>query len=51
MAYVYKYNVLEGIKDNGKFLLNTIWSPEELEEKLPAEMKRFKYKKWYATKT
>ena len=40
-SYVYKYNVLEGLKKNGKFLLNTIWTPEELNEKLPASMKRF----------
>jgi len=40
-AYVYKYNILEGLKKNGKFLLNTIWSEEELDEKLPAKMKRF----------
>ena len=40
-AYVYKYDVLEGLKKNGKFLLNTIWSPEELENKLPATMKRY----------
>ena len=40
-AYVYKYNVLEGLKKNGKFLLNTIWSEEELDKKFPAEMKKF----------
>lgn len=40
-AYVYKYDVLEGLKKGGKFLLNTVWSPEELNEKLPASMKRF----------
>ena len=40
-AYVYKYDVLEGLKKNGKFLLNTIWSPEEVNEKLPASMKKF----------
>ncbi|QAT40567.1 pyruvate:ferredoxin (flavodoxin) oxidoreductase [Clostridium sp. JN-9] len=40
-SYVYKYNVLEGLKKNGKFLLNTIWSPEEVEEKLPASYKRY----------
>lgn len=40
-AYVYKYNVLDGLKKNGKFLLNTIWSPEEVDEKLPASMKKF----------
>lgn len=40
-SYVHKYNVLEGLKAKGKFLLNTIWSPEELNEKLPASYKRF----------
>ena len=40
-AYVYKYDVLEGLKNNGKFLLNTIWTPEEVNEKLPASMKRY----------
>ena len=39
-SYVYKYNVLDGIKKNGKFLLNTIWTAEELDEKLPANMKK-----------
>ncbi|MGL5244258.1 MAG: pyruvate:ferredoxin (flavodoxin) oxidoreductase [Sarcina sp.] len=40
-SYVYKYFVLEGLKKNGKFLLNTIWTPEELDEKLPASYKKF----------
>ncbi|MGV2644949.1 pyruvate:ferredoxin (flavodoxin) oxidoreductase, partial [Clostridium perfringens] len=40
-GYVYKYDVLEGLKKNGKFLLNTIWTPEEVNEKLPASMKRY----------
>ena len=40
-AYVYKYNVLDGLKPNCSFLLNTIWTPEELDEKLPASYKRF----------
>ncbi|WP_244834778.1 pyruvate:ferredoxin (flavodoxin) oxidoreductase [Clostridium sp. BJN0001] len=40
-AYLYKYNVLEGLKKGSTFLLNTIWSPEEVEEKLPASYKRF----------
>jgi pyruvate-ferredoxin/flavodoxin oxidoreductase len=39
-SYVDKYNVLEGLKKGGTFLLNCIWSPEELDEKLPAAMKR-----------
>ncbi|MBD7914164.1 pyruvate:ferredoxin (flavodoxin) oxidoreductase [Clostridium sp. Sa3CUN1] len=40
-AYVYKYDVLEGLKNGGKFLLNTIWTPEEVNEKLPASMKKY----------
>lgn len=40
-AYVFKYDVLEGLKKNAKFLLNTIWTKEELKEKLPANMKRY----------
>lgn len=40
-SYVHKYNVLDGLKPNATFLLNTIWSPEELEDKLPADYKRF----------
>jgi pyruvate-ferredoxin/flavodoxin oxidoreductase len=38
--YVQIYDVLEGIKDGGTFLLNSPWSKEELEEELPASMKR-----------
>ncbi|MBZ4687602.1 MAG: pyruvate flavodoxin/ferredoxin oxidoreductase domain protein [Clostridiales bacterium] len=40
-SYVDKYDLLKGLKDGGTFLLNCIWSPEELEEKLPADMKRY----------
>ncbi|OPJ60854.1 pyruvate:ferredoxin (flavodoxin) oxidoreductase [Clostridium oryzae] len=40
-SYIHKYNVLDGLKPGSTFLLNTIWSPEELEEKLPAAYKRF----------
>ena len=40
-SYVHKYNVLDGLKPGSTFLLNTIWSPEELEEKLPGSYKRF----------
>ncbi|MBL4932507.1 pyruvate:ferredoxin (flavodoxin) oxidoreductase [Clostridium paridis] len=40
-SYVHKYNVLDGLKPGSTFLLNTIWTPEELEEKLPASYKRF----------
>ena len=40
-SYIHKYNVLDGLKPGSTFLLNTIWSPEDLEEKLPASYKRF----------
>ncbi|MDR1539031.1 MAG: pyruvate:ferredoxin (flavodoxin) oxidoreductase [Clostridiales bacterium] len=40
-SYVDKYDLLSDLKDGGIFLLNCIWSPEELNEKLPAEMKRY----------
>ncbi|OOM77899.1 pyruvate-flavodoxin oxidoreductase [Clostridium puniceum] len=40
-SYIHKYNVLDGLKPNSTFLLNTIWSPEDLEEKLPASYKQF----------
>ena len=39
-SYVYGYDLLRGIKKGGTFLLNTVWKPEELEEKLPAQLKR-----------
>ncbi len=40
-SYVHKYNVLDGLKPGATFLLNTIWSPEELNEKLPSAYKKF----------
>ncbi len=40
-SYVDKYDMLSDLKDGGTFLLNCIWSEEELNEKLPAEMKKY----------
>jgi pyruvate-ferredoxin/flavodoxin oxidoreductase len=40
-AYVNMYDVTAGLKPGGTFLLNTVWNAEELEEKLPAAMKRY----------
>lgn len=40
-AYINQYDVLEGLKPGGIFLLNCPWNQEELEEKLPAKMKRY----------
>ena len=40
-AYLTQYDVLEGLKKGGTFLLNCVWSPEELEEHLPANVKKY----------
>jgi len=40
-SYVHQYNVLEGLKDGGTFLLNCTWTEEELDEHLPASVKRY----------
>ncbi len=40
-SYVYQYDLLSGLKNNGTFLLNCIWDEKELEENLPASMKRY----------
>ena len=39
-SYVDIYDLLEGIKDGGTFVLNSAWSTEEMEEKLPAAMRQ-----------
>ena len=40
-SYVHQYSVLDGLKDGGTFLLNTTWSVDELEERLPGNVKRY----------
>lgn len=40
-AYVTQYDLLKGLKKGGTFLLNCKWSVEEVEEKLPASMKKY----------
>ena len=39
-TYVNKYDTTEDLKDGGIYLLNCPWSVEELEDRLPAKMKR-----------
>ncbi len=39
-AYLDKYDMTSNLKEGGSFLLNTIWSDEELESHLPANVKR-----------
>ncbi len=40
-SYVYSYNLLQGLKKGGKFLLNTQWTEKDLEDRLPADLKRY----------
>ncbi|MFO8234783.1 MAG: pyruvate:ferredoxin (flavodoxin) oxidoreductase [Bacteroidales bacterium] len=39
-AYLQKYDMLNGIKKGGVFLLNSIWDKEETKEKLPDKFKK-----------
>ena len=40
-AYLHMYDVTRGLRDNGTFLLNTIWSGEELAKNLPNKVKKY----------
>ena len=39
-AFVDQYELLEGVREGGSFLLNSPWSAKEMEEKLPDPLKR-----------
>ncbi len=39
-SYLNKYDVLKGIKKNGTFLLNSLWSVEETLERIPDHVKQ-----------
>ncbi|WP_215492402.1 pyruvate:ferredoxin (flavodoxin) oxidoreductase [Fenollaria sporofastidiosus] len=39
-SYIHLYDLLDGLKDGGTFLLNCIWDEKELEENLPNKLKR-----------
>ncbi len=39
-SYLYKYDMLEGIKDGGSFLLNCTWDEEETKKRLPDSYKK-----------
>jgi pyruvate-ferredoxin/flavodoxin oxidoreductase len=39
-AFVTQYEILEGIREGGSFLLNSPWTLKEMETKLPDHMKR-----------
>ncbi len=40
-SYIFRYDVLEGLKENGTFLLNSSMSEEKLMERMPSAMKRY----------
>ncbi|MDO5331275.1 MAG: pyruvate:ferredoxin (flavodoxin) oxidoreductase, partial [Bacillota bacterium] len=40
-AYVNQYNVIEGLRKGGTFLLNCIWDDKELDKELPAYLKQY----------
>ncbi|MBG0789815.1 MAG: pyruvate:ferredoxin (flavodoxin) oxidoreductase [Desulfovibrionaceae bacterium] len=39
-SYVHLYDVLDGIKDGGTFVLNCPWTAADMDEQLPAAMRR-----------
>lgn len=43
--YVHLYDVIEGIRDEGTFLLNCPWSAKELDKELPAKLKQTLFEK------
>ena len=40
-AYLRLYDVTKGLKKNGTFLLNTVWSAEEVKKNLPDNVKKY----------
>ncbi len=40
-SYIDKYDIVQELKPNGTFLLNCTWDRAQLEEKLPAAVKRY----------
>ena len=38
-SYVTRYEILDGVKEGGVFLLNSSWTAEEMEKQLPASIK------------
>ena len=39
-SFIYHYDILKGLKKGGTFVLNCPWKAEELDEKVPAALKR-----------
>ena len=41
LAYLHLYDVTMGLKKNGTFLLNSLWSKDEVADHLPAQVKKY----------
>ncbi|NMB98156.1 MAG: pyruvate:ferredoxin (flavodoxin) oxidoreductase, partial [Clostridiaceae bacterium] len=40
-SFIHHYDILKGLKKKGTFVLNCPWTPDELDAKLPAYLKRY----------
>lgn len=40
-SFLYQYDLLKGLKENGTFVLNCTWSQEDLEERIPASIRKY----------
>ncbi len=40
-SYVFQYDLLKGLKKGGSFVLNSLWTPAEINANLPAKMKNY----------
>ena len=40
-SFIYNFDILKGLKKGGTFVLNCPWAESELEEHLPASIKRY----------
>ena len=40
-SYITKYDMVQDLKDGGTFLLNSEWTPENIAEHLPGQVKRY----------
>ncbi len=40
-SFIYHYDILKGLKKGGTFVLNCPWNPDELDQKLPAAIKKY----------
>jgi len=38
-SYLFRYDMLSDLKENGIFLLNSVWEPDEMNKELPAAIK------------